>query len=359
MNAVPEPLIEQADTEKPGGFRAMGGLLTTQFLGAFNDNAWKQLVILLAVAAAASEAEGQRQTAIAQIVLMIPLMAISLPAGVLADRVSKKSVIVSMKAFELALMVLGAALLWWIPTGGTAMLAVLALLGVQSALFSPAKYGILPELLPHDQLSRGNGFLETLTNLAIIGGTVGGGVLLSLSHGQPWMAGLILIGFAVAGIMASVTIPNVPAARSEGGLVATVRMAYDAIRADRVLRLAVIGQVIVWSIASLVPAPILPYAKLVLRLEDWMTGLPLAALGIGIGVGCLLAGKLSAANVEYGLIPLGALGMAASALVFAAWGPGLVGTMVVLGVLGLFAGLVLVPLNALIQWRARPTAGGR
>ena len=352
MNAVAEPRIEAVGPEKPGGFRALGGLLTTQFLGAFNDNAWKQLVILLAVAAAASEAEGQRQTAIAQIVLMVPLMAISLPAGVLADRVSKKSVIVSMKAFELALMVLGAGLLWWRPAGGTSALAVLALLGVQSALFSPAKYGILPELLPHDQLSKGNGFLETLTNLAIIGGTVGGGVLLSLSHGRPWAAGVVLVVFAVAGILASVTIPDVPAARSEGGLAATVRMAYEAIRGDRVLRLAVIGQVIVWSIASLVPAPVLPYAKIVLKLDDWMTGLPLAALGVGIGVGCLLAGRLSAANVEYGLIPLGAFGMAASALVFSAWGPGLIGTMVVLGVLGLFAGLVLVPLNALVQWRA-------
>ena len=83
MNAA-EPRIEEIRPQKPGVVRALGGLLTAQFLGAFNDNAWKQVVILLAVGAAASEAEGQRQTAIAQIVLMIPLMAISLPAGVLA-----------------------------------------------------------------------------------------------------------------------------------------------------------------------------------------------------------------------------------------------------------------------------------
>ncbi|WP_237170835.1 MFS transporter [Paludisphaera borealis] len=360
MNAAAETRIEAGGPEKPGGFRALGGLLTAQFLGAFNDNAWKQLVIMLAIAAAAGEADGasakeaaaQRKTAIAQIVLMIPLMAISLPAGLLADRVSKKSVIVSMKAFELALMVLGTAALKWHPAGGMTALAVLSLLGVQAALFSPAKYGILPELLPHDQLSKGNGFLETCTNLAIIGGIVGGGVLFWMTKSEPWHAGMLLILCSVAGIAASLAIPDVPPARAEGGLAATVRMAYDAIRADRVLRLAVIGQVIVWSIASLVPVPIMPYATIVLELEGWMSGLPLAALGIGIGAGCLLAARLSAANVEYGLIPLGAFGMALSALVFAAWGPGLAGTMLVLGVLGLFAGLLLVPLNAIIQWRA-------
>ncbi len=134
----------QIKTDDQGWLSRLGGLLTTQFLGAFNDNAWKQLVVLLAVAAAASEAEGQRRTAIAQIVLMVPLMVVSLPAGALADRVGKKSVIVSMKVFELALMILGTvALLFW-PEGGLPAMLVLGLLGVQAALFSPAKYGVMP-----------------------------------------------------------------------------------------------------------------------------------------------------------------------------------------------------------------------
>ena len=340
------------ETNTPGWLGSLGGLLTTQFLGAFNDNAWKQLVVLLAVAAAASETEGQRRTAIAQIVLMAPLVAVSLPAGVLADRIGKKSVIVSMKAFELVLMALGTvALLLW-PAGGLPALVVLGLLGVQAALFSPAKYGIMPELLGHDRLSQGNGLLEMFTNLAILGGTVAGGVLLSLTHGQPWHAGLFLVVLSMGGLVASLYIPSVPPARRSGGLVETTRMALGAIHGDRVLRLAVIGQVIVWSIATLIPAPILPYAAVTLKLDAWLTGLPLAALGIGIGVGCLLAGKISAPNVEYGLLPFGALGMTVAALVFSFWGPGLIGTMLILALLGLFAGFLLVPLNALIQWRA-------
>ena len=128
----------------------------TQFLGSFNDNAWKQIVIFLAIAAAASPAEGQEHTAIAQIVLMIPLMLISLPAGVLADRVSKRSVIVGMKVFELVLMLAGrGGAVRPSPQGGPLTLGVLGLLGVQAALFGPAKYGIIPELVPHERLSPG------------------------------------------------------------------------------------------------------------------------------------------------------------------------------------------------------------
>lgn len=335
-----------------GSLRPIGGLLTTQFVGAFNDNAWKQFVILLALAAAASESQGQERTALAQIVLMIPLMAISLPAGVLADRVGKRSIIVWTKVAELGLMVLGTAALFMQPAGGWPVLMVLGLLGVQAALYSPAKYGILPEVLSHADLSRGNGLLEMCTNVAMLGGTVAAGPLFARTLGRPWLAGLPLVLLSGIGLLAALRIPIVGPARREGGLTQTLRMAYDAIRGDRVLRLAVIGQVIVWSIASLVPTPILPYAKVVLKLDDWHASLPLAALGIGIGVGCYLAGRFSGKNVEYGLLPVGALGMSLSALGFATWGPGLYGMMLLLGLLGFFAGFLLVPLNAVIQWRA-------
>ncbi len=163
---------ERATTVNVPESRGLKGLLVAQFLGQFNDQAWKQIVILLAIGAAASEAEGQESTAIAQIILMIPLMAISLPAGVLADRVSKRSVILAMKAIELVLMLAGTAALIAQPQGGLLALGVLGLLGVQTALFMPAKYGILPEILPHEKLSAGNGVLEMTSNLALLLGMV-------------------------------------------------------------------------------------------------------------------------------------------------------------------------------------------
>jgi acyl-[acyl-carrier-protein]-phospholipid O-acyltransferase/long-chain-fatty-acid--[acyl-carrier-protein] ligase len=331
------------------------GLFVTQFLGSFNDNAWKQIVIFLAIAAAASTAEGQEHTAIAQIVLMIPLMLISLPAGVLADRLSKRSVIVATKVFELALMLAGVAALIVQPGGGTLGLAVLGLLGVQAAFFGPAKYGIIPELVPRERLSAANGVLEMGSNLAILSGMVAGAGILQGARwaGIPlWTGGLLLVGLSVCGLLSALTIPRVPPARSEGGLAATVRIAWDAIRADRVLRLAVIGQVLVWAIASLVPAPITPYAMKVLGLSEGEANLPLIALGLGIGLGCMTAARLSGPKVEYGLLPMGALGLTIGTLAFGLIGPGIVGTIFVMAILGVFSGLLFVPLNALLQARS-------
>jgi acyl-[acyl-carrier-protein]-phospholipid O-acyltransferase/long-chain-fatty-acid--[acyl-carrier-protein] ligase len=333
-------------------WQGLKGLLVAQIFGQFNDQAWKQIVILLAMAAVASEAEKQERTAIVTMMLLIPLTIISLPAGVLADRVSKRSVIIAMKVFELILMLAGAAALYMQPDGGWISIGVLGLIGVQTAFFVPAKYGILPEILPHERLSAGNGLLEMTSNLAILAGIVGGGMILHEVGTHTWLGGVILAVLSAFGLWASLTIPPVKAARAEGGVGTTVRLAWESIRADRVLRLALIGQVFVWTIATLVPPVVLAYDASHLGLKEWQSGLPLAALGIGVGVGCVLAGKLSASKVEYGLLPLGAFGLTISALAFAAIGPGLYGTIIVMAFLGIFSGLLFVPLNALLQWRS-------
>jgi len=330
----------------------MLGLLVTQSLGAFNDNAWKAVVGFLAIRSAATAELGQEHAAFAQVVLMIPLMLVSLPAGVLADRVSKRSVIVGMKALELVLMLAGTAALFYRPTGGTPALVVLGLLGVQAALFSPAKYGILPEILPHERLSAGNGLLEMCSNLSIIAGTVAAGLIVSLTRGQPWIGGLVLSGVSVAGLVAALGVPRVGVARAEGGLAETVKIAWSSIRADRILSLAVRGQVFVWTVAALIPVPVQTYALKTLELNETTAGLILAAIAIGIGAGCIAAGKLSASKVEYGLLPLGAIGLTLTTFAFGLTAPRLAGTVVLMTLTGFFSGLLFVPLNALIQWRA-------
>ena len=197
--------------------------------------------------------------------------------------------------------------------------------------------------------------MEMWTNLAIIGGTVAGGVIMSFAAkaGRPWLGGLVLSILAAAGLLAALGVPRVPVARSEGGLVETLKIGWEAIRADRILRLAIAGQIFVWSIASLVPAPLVVYASRILGLEDWKTGFPLAAIGIGIGIGSVAAGRLSASKVEYGLLPLGALGLT----LLAPWplacrARALRGRSRSWALVGVFSGLLFVPLNALVQWRA-------
>ncbi|MFQ5507348.1 MAG: MFS transporter, partial [Planctomycetota bacterium] len=173
------------DTDSQRG--RLGGLLVAQFFGAFNDNAWKLLVTLLGIgylkaelgpSSPKLEAESQAFTTLAFVVFTLPLMLFSVPAGLFADRLSKRSMILAMKVLEVMLMAAGSVALFMDPSASLPLLAILALMGMQSALFSPAKYGILPEILPHERLSAGNGALEMWTFFAIIAGSVAAGVLL-------------------------------------------------------------------------------------------------------------------------------------------------------------------------------------
>ena len=336
------------------------GLLLTQFCGAFNDNAWRLMVVLLAIKqltaqlgeGPALEAASQAHTTFAMVMFTVPLMVISLFASVVADRVSKRTLIVVTKAAEIALMAAGTVVLFANPAGGLAPLIVLGLMGVQSALFSPAKYGILPEILPHHRLSWGNGLLEMWTFLAIIAGSVCGGLLLDLSGQAPWLAGLALTTLALVGMVGAWDVPPVAAARNEGGLTFTLQGAWSAVRTDRILRLAILGSVFFWTLASLVGQDVLIYSRVVLQLPDATLGLPLATFSIGIALGATLAGKLSASKVEYGLIPLGTSALAAFLFLFGLATPGMEGTLACMILLGLASGLIVVPINATIQWRA-------
>ncbi|MEE8586858.1 MAG: acyl-[ACP]--phospholipid O-acyltransferase [Acidobacteriota bacterium] len=336
-------------------------LLATQFLGAFNDNAWKLIVAFLAIralearfigSAAEFQRQSQFQTTLAFVALTLPLVLFSLPAGLLADRVSKRTIIVGLKWVEAGLMILATLALALFPGNTLPLLVVLGLLGAQSALFSPAKYGILPELLPHENLSKGNALLEMWTFVAIILGTAAGGALLDLSGSRAWLCGGLLTAAAVTGLVFAYRIPPVPAARSEGNLGGTLRVSWQAIRAGRILGLAVGGSVTYWTIASLLGQNILVYSRTVLGLSDTYSGFPLAAFGLGVGLGSLLAGRLSGEKVEYGLIPLGALLMALTSCLLSLASPGFAGLLFFMAVLGIASGLVVVPLNALIQWRA-------
>lgn len=338
-------------------------LLVAQFFGAFNDNAWKMMVALLAIRAAtaglnttdpAFESASQAQTTLAYVVFTLPLALFSLPAGMLADLWSKRTLIVWLKALEIGLMGLGT---YALATDAPRLLPllVLGLMGMQSAFFSPAKYGIIPELLPPERLAWGNARLEMWTFLAIILGTGAGGLLLDLSGPTPALAGGLLTIFALIGWIASWYVPPVPPARAEGGFVTTIRSSWQAIGADRVLYLAVLGSIYFWFTASLLGQDILVYTKALTR--DWpnsdtWSGLPLAFYGIGVGLGSLWAGRLSRHLVEYGLIPLGALGIAFFSLLFSLWGPTYGYTLLLMVLLGLASGLVVVPLNAIVQWRA-------
>ncbi|HEX6812890.1 MAG TPA: MFS transporter [Planctomycetota bacterium] len=331
----------------------LAGLLVAQFFGAFNDNAFKMIVILVAWGALENSDEAGKQAVatLAMVVFTLPMMLGSLPAMALGDRVGKRSIVIWTKGLEVALMALGTVALAIAPVGWFP-LVVLAGMGAMSALFAPAKYGILPEILPHDQLTSANGKLEAASFLAIILGTVGGGNLKKWSGDEVWIAGALLTLLAIVGFGASFLLPKVKAGGAVEPFRVVVPSAWRALRSDRPLWLAMLGSIVFWGIASLLGQDVLVYAKQVLELGEDTAGVPYAMFAIGIGAGALLAGRISKGKVETGLIPLGCIGLALAAAAMGLFVPGVFGTCALMVMLGVSSGFVVVPLNALVQWRA-------
>lgn len=351
--------------------RSLLWLLMAQFFGAFNDNAWKVMLFTLATRSLMDgpsfETSSQIIATLSLVVFLIPMMLFSLPAGALADQMSKRTVIVATKAVEVILMAACSVSLYLAPSNLIIPFVLLGLMGAQSALFGPAKYGILPEILPKEKLFKGNGLLEMWTMVAIIAGTGLGPVLLAADRGGQntsltWLGPLWLTLFSGAGLVGSFFIGKVPVARVERQkIAASLRAAWSTIKEDRVIWLAVIGSVLYWSLTSLLGQNVLVYAKILvsdLEKGELLQGIPPASYGFGIALGALFGGKFSGSRIEYGFIPLGAIGFAISSLLLAIIQPLMVGTVFLLLILGASSGLLIVPLRAIVQWRAPDEARG-
>jgi acyl-[acyl-carrier-protein]-phospholipid O-acyltransferase/long-chain-fatty-acid--[acyl-carrier-protein] ligase len=332
---------------------AFWSLIAAQFQGAFSDNVYRALVLFLLIGAGASRDERYRMGELVGVLFSLPYLVFSMAGGWLADRYSKRSVTLATRALGMVVMLV--ALAGLARGDRTILLVAVFLVGIQGALFGPAKYGLLPELLPHRDLSWGNGVLELGTFLAIILGTVGGSALAEVFRGRQWGSGLVLIALAAAGYAVSLGIARVPPADPARKLrlnfAAQLASELRRIRADRVLWLAVIGNAYFWFLATLLQLNVFFYGMDVLHASEAATGLLLVALAIGIGLGSFAAGQLSGRKVEYGLIPLGAIGITLFAAALSAGGLSRGGVALLLALLGFFAGFVAVPLNALIQHR--------
>src|SRR6266481_7471367 len=182
--------------------------LWTQFLGAFNDNVYKIIVSMRAVHVAAASGSGSEYLSLAGVVFVLPFLLFSGYSGHLADAISKRTVLISVKVFEIFVMCV--ALAAFFSARMELMLLVLFLMALHSTLFSPAKYGIVPEMLPDKELSRANALLEMSTFVAIVLGTSLGAFLFTAWKNEPWKMGLAMIGVAIAGFLTSLRITRVP-----------------------------------------------------------------------------------------------------------------------------------------------------
>jgi acyl-[acyl-carrier-protein]-phospholipid O-acyltransferase/long-chain-fatty-acid--[acyl-carrier-protein] ligase len=348
--------------------RGLWPLLITQFFGAFNDNAWKLIVFTLATRSLIGQASAedltlgsQLQASLSMLSFLIPMMLFSIPSGILADRFSKRTVIVGTKILELILMSGACTLLFFNPQGIFLPYLLLALMGLQSALFGPSKYGILPEILPKEKLAHGNGLIEMWTMLAIIAGTGFGPILLLLDAGgsrpeYTWYAAAFLLGFACIGLIASYFIPKVPpASSSTQAPLSDMKEAWKIILKDHILLLSIAGLFLFWFVISLLGQNVLVYAKTLVeeigKGEFWL-GIPPASFGLGIGIGAMISGRMSGERIEYGLIPLGSIGFAIFSSLLGLTQPEMGGMVIILILMGISSGLITVPLHSISQVRA-------
>jgi acyl-[acyl-carrier-protein]-phospholipid O-acyltransferase / long-chain-fatty-acid--[acyl-carrier-protein] ligase len=326
-------------------------LIATQFQGAFNENALKFLTIYLVLAVKKNSANRDDLEFLVGALFAIPFILFSTSAGYLADRFSKRVVTIWTKVFEVGVMLL--AVLGLAGPSFPLALAAIFLVCTQGAFFGPSKYGLLPELLPDEKLSWGNGVLELGTFLAIIAGTSAGAFLADEFAGHQIYSGVMLFAFTLAGLLCSLGISRVPAADPAKQFhfksVVDVWSPIKRIRGNRVLWLAVLGNTYFFLIGALLQFNIFLYGQDVLHLNSTYGGLLQAAVAIGIGLGSLAAGFLSGGKIEYGLIPLGALGITTLGLSLAIPGLSFIAVLALLAALGFAGGFFIVPISALIQ----------
>jgi acyl-[acyl-carrier-protein]-phospholipid O-acyltransferase/long-chain-fatty-acid--[acyl-carrier-protein] ligase len=340
--------------------RGFWSLIATQFQGAFSDNALKNLVLFLVVGMGLPESARERLAVVVGVLFSVPFILFSMAGGYLADRYSKRSVTIGTKVLEIVVMLVALAGLAAGDLKG--QLVAVFLISSQAALFGPSKYGLLPELLPQEELSWGNGILELGTFAAIITGTMAAGLMAETFAGRQSWSGGILIGLAAIGLLSSFGISRVPAADASktfrANVFADLSEQVGYARKDRVLFLAGLGNTYFWFLGALLQLNIIFYGVDMLHLGPRQNAYLQGALAIGIGVGSVAAGYVSAGKIEYGLIPFGSAGMTLFAIIAGIMRPRFGGFAVVLTLIGFAAGFFAVPINALIQHRPEPERKG-
>ncbi|MCC6353502.1 MAG: MFS transporter, partial [Verrucomicrobiae bacterium] len=339
--------------ETPRLGRSFLWLNATQFLGALNDNIYRFLLAFCLIDVM-GPAHADRVMGVSGAVFMIPFIVLLPLAGVLADRFSKRRIIVITKIAELVIMLLG----WWAfgAKAAAPLYVILFLMAAQSAFFGPSKYGIIPELVGRDGLSRANGYIVALTFMATIGGTFLAPTISKMAQGNFAVAGVICVLIAAVGILTSLRIqPTPPAGGNRRASIFFVKDVWRTLRAlwpDRYMMLAIFGAGYFFLLGAFFQLNLIPYGMQALGLSKEDSGYLYAIAAIGVGAGGVLAGRISGRHIEFGIVPVGALFMALSsgALGLVPVNVWLSGVWIAL--LGLGCGMFIVPLEAFIQDRS-------
>jgi 1-acyl-sn-glycerol-3-phosphate acyltransferase len=362
MDSTPSPLRRQ-------GFRAF---FATQLLTAFNDNLFKNAVVIWISATQASlfGVSPAAMISLCSAVFIAPFFLFSATAGQLSDQREKTSVVRAVKIAEIAIMALAGA--GFVTHSLATLMGALFLMGTHSAFFGPVKYSILPQLVASEQLVEGTALVEMGTFLAILLGTLGGGLLVLLPHGERYVA-LTVAGVALVGFVLSTRVPRLGAGD------ATVKVDLNPVtptfeilrivKKTRAVFLSVLGISWFWFFGAVLLSVLPVFAREALHAHEHVVTLFLAVFCVGIALGSFGTERISGKNLELGLVPFGSIGLTLFTLdlyfidTVSSTGPlhGLTeflaqpqSTRVLIDLFGLsvFGGFFSVPLYTLIQERS-------
>jgi 1-acyl-sn-glycerol-3-phosphate acyltransferase len=346
----------------------------TQALGAFNDNVFKNGLAAMLVFHGSHLAGLNTNQVInlSAMVFILPFFLFSALFGQFADKYEKSRQIRAIKLFEVVIMLL-ATLGFWLNCLPL-LLAVLFLLGFQSTMFGPIKYGILPQILEARELVGGNALVEMGTFVAILAGTIAGPLLMGIEVPWPLWLSSVALAVAVAGYWASRRIPAAaavdPGLRINWNFVTETLRNLGFIRENRVVLNSVLGISWFWFFGATFLVQIPSYSETVLGGDQYLMSTLLAMFIIGVSSGSLMCERLSGSQVEIGLVPFGAIGLTAFGIDMYFASPTAASAATTLGqflaaganwriifdllMIGVFSGFYIVPLYALVQERTQP-----
>jgi len=356
--------------------RRFGPLFLTQLLGALNDNLFKSALVITLTFGVTARTDMSLDALVnmSSVLLILPFFLFSALAGQLADRMDKARLTRLLKRVEFAVMVL--AVIGFHFSSLPLLFAALFMMGTQSAFFGPAKYAILPQHLAAQELVAGNGLVEMGTFVAILAGTIVGGLVIAIPDvGTALLSGLLLV-IALLGYLASRVIPAAPPATPvrtlDWNLLRSTRATVRLARRDQGVWLSILGASWFWFVGALLLAQFPVFTHEVLNGDEFVVTTLLAIFSVGIGVGSVACEKLTSGRIDVGVVPVAGALMTlalvdlalvsashvvpAEAIHVTAIPLRMVFDLLLLGASG---GLFIVPLYAVMQHRAKESERSR
>lgn len=331
-------------------FSSFTYLNITQFLGALNDNIYKLLIVYLFI-----DIEGIDQKynilSTTGAVFVLPFLLFSTSSGTMADRFSKRNIIVYTKILELGIMIFGVFAFHYQSKIGSYI--ILFLLATQSAIFGPSKYGILPEIVATDKITKANGLMSSFTFLAIILGTFTASVLPDIIGRNFTIGALFCVGIAIIGMLTSFCIEYTPPAEStkrfRASIFSEIRDTLGIARQQPSLLITIFGSAFFLFLGAYVQLNMIPFAVEFMHLNDNQGGYLFLLTALGIGSGSVLAGKISGKTVELGLVPIAGLCVAITCYMLDLFSHSFYAIIPLVILVGLFGGMYQIPLDSYIQ----------